>query len=289
MNISVIIPTYNRANELARCLESLTHQTYKNFEIIVCDDGSTDNTKEVVDRFKNELNITYDYAENFGGPARPRNRGIRLAKGESIAFLDSDDWWYPQKLEVSVKYIGKYDLVYHDLDLYISEDKSNAVVYGRKLNGNFTKDLLLNGNGIPNSSTLISKELLDKTGFFSEEIQLIAVEDADMWIRASKISNNFHYIPMSLGAYWVGNNISYSLKQIEKEDYLLNKYLIDLNPQEIKLAIQFRSFNNARLYHNLGYFKNARTEYFNLILQLNLKFLVKSIVGYLFAAAKIKI
>jgi len=86
--ISVIIPTYNRSKELKRCLESLTRQTYKKFEVIVCDDGSTDNTKEVVNSYRNVLNIIYIKDENFGGPARPRNNGIKLSNGEYIAFLD---------------------------------------------------------------------------------------------------------------------------------------------------------------------------------------------------------
>ena len=80
---SVVIPTYNRANMLQRALESVLAQSYDNFEILVMDDGSTDNTAEVVASFT-DPRITYRWNKNFGGPARPRNKGIALAKGEWI-------------------------------------------------------------------------------------------------------------------------------------------------------------------------------------------------------------
>src|SRR5680860_1084245 len=108
---SVIIPTYNRAKDIDQCLSSLLAQTYKNFEVIVCDDGSTDNTKDIVESYKDRLNIRYDWSENWGGPARPRNRGIKLSQADWICFLDSDDWWCPNKLEECVKYLDNYDAV----------------------------------------------------------------------------------------------------------------------------------------------------------------------------------
>lgn len=79
--VSVIIPTYNRAADLKRCLDSLTYQTYKDFEVLVCDDGSTDNSEQVIKAFSDQLNITYFWRENFGGPARPRNLGLQYATG----------------------------------------------------------------------------------------------------------------------------------------------------------------------------------------------------------------
>src|SRR6266545_511842 len=95
---SVVIPTYNRAEKLRRALESLLHQSYGDFEVLVCDDGSTDGTREVVSAYAGELQISYLWEENWGGPARPRNRGIAAAQGKWVCFLDADDWWHPDKL-----------------------------------------------------------------------------------------------------------------------------------------------------------------------------------------------
>ena len=93
--VSIIIPTYNRAEDLKRALKSVFDQTFRDYEVLVMDDGSIDNTREVVEKIK-DARLRYERDENFGGPAVPRNRGLRLALGKYIAFLDSDDWWHPQ-------------------------------------------------------------------------------------------------------------------------------------------------------------------------------------------------
>lgn len=106
--ISVIIPTYNRAAFIKDAIESVLNQTYKNYEIIVVDDGSIDNTKEIVSSIAGS--IRYIYKSN-SGPSASRNRGIREARGEYIAFLDSDDLWDPEKLELQMnEFLGNPEL-----------------------------------------------------------------------------------------------------------------------------------------------------------------------------------
>ncbi len=100
--VSVIIPTYNRAHFLCEALDSALSQTFKDFEIIIVDDGSTDNTKQVLEKYGSR--IYYIYQENKGR-AEARNTGIRRAKGEHIAFLDDDDIWLPNKLEKQVFFL----------------------------------------------------------------------------------------------------------------------------------------------------------------------------------------
>ena len=109
--VSIIIPTYNRAEYLKRALKSVFSQTFKDFEVLVMDDGSTDNTLEIVESFKEER-IKYEWAENFGGPAAPRNRGLRFARGEYIAFLDSDDEWITDKIEKQFILLKKSKLIF---------------------------------------------------------------------------------------------------------------------------------------------------------------------------------
>ena len=90
--VSIIIPTYNRANLLPRAINSVLNQTFKDFELIIVDDGSTDNTRKVVKEFEEkDSRIKYIWQENFGGPAKPTNTGLKISKGKYIAFLDSDN------------------------------------------------------------------------------------------------------------------------------------------------------------------------------------------------------
>ncbi len=104
MFVSVILPTFNRAHLICEAIDSILNQTYRDFEIIVVDDGSTDNTTEVLQRYSDR--ITYIKQENKG-PGDARNRGIAEAKGEYIAFLDSDDIWFKDKLELQVAVMEK--------------------------------------------------------------------------------------------------------------------------------------------------------------------------------------
>ena len=250
---SIIIPTFNRAERLKTTLVSLVNQTYNKFEVIICDDGSTDDTKEIVESFKSKLTIKYIWIENWGGPARPRNIGIKTSKTDWICFLDSDDWWYPNKLEVCLNYIDRYNIIYHDLDIYsIAGKVLRRKLKGRKLKGNIFNDLIINGNALCNSSVVIKKDLLNEIGGISEERALIAVEDYDCWIRIAQIDTKFKYINKSLGGYWVGNNISAaSQKNINVEQFITNKYIGLLNAYDKNQALYTLSYKLGRLYQKL--------------------------------------
>ena len=112
LKFSIIIPTYNRATLLKRCLESVIGQTYPNWEAIVVDNYSEDNTEEVVKNF-NDNRIKYLKNHNYGIIAISRNKAIDIASGDWICFLDSDDCWYENKLEIMLNYVHDYDLIYH--------------------------------------------------------------------------------------------------------------------------------------------------------------------------------
>ena len=113
--ISVITPTHNRAHLVARAIESVLNQTYRNLELIVVDDASTDDTKHVVESFHDRRVRYVAHSENRGGSAA-RNTGLELSRGEYIAFLDSDDEWLPEKLQ-------------HQLDVFSAADESVGLVY----------------------------------------------------------------------------------------------------------------------------------------------------------------
>lgn len=285
---SIVIPTYNHAEFIGRCIESLLRQTYQNWEAIIVNNFSEDNTIEVVEKF-NDPRIRLINNANGGVIAVSRNKGLSLAKGNWICFLDSDDWWYPNKLEASLKYLDKYDLVYHNLDKNYSANKSNGKVYGRQLYGDITKDLLVNGNGIPNSSVIVRKKIIDEIGFISEDKNLIAVEDWDYWIRAAFVTNKFKFINQSLGAYWIGENISVSEKQIIREKNLFDKYKNLLNEDEIIKAQITKSLSAARIYHKLGMFKKAKSEYQFSVANDKIPIKLKSVVGIIACFLNLKI
>lgn len=215
--VSVIVPTFNRALSLRRCLDSLCAQTFKNFEVLVCDDGSTDDTKEVIESYRHLLNIKYFWNENSGGPAHPRNIGIKNSNAPYVAFLDSDDWWTTKKLEKVVKKLDQgFDFIYHPL---ISRPKRKKITISfggssaeSQLQLPIFKNLLEGGNVIPNSSVVVRRSILTLTNGFSEN--LLACEDYDLWLRIAKIKAKFFFINENLGYYWVGGgNISSDLKR----------------------------------------------------------------------------
>lgn len=231
--VSVIVPTYNREKQLRRCLDSLVAQTLGEFEVIVCDDGSTDKTSTVVEAYVSALDIVYDYAENFGGPARPRNRGVRLARAAYVAFLDSDDWWAPAKLERSVCALNAgADVVFHDLWNVLSEDQK---VFRARLRTSrpvppMLERLLCSAHSIPNSSIVVRRGTLRVIGEICEDRELIAVEDLDLLLRLSKVTEKFVKIPECLGYYWNGGgNISRaSSEQIRRIEAVYARHLPDL-------------------------------------------------------------
>ncbi len=184
--ISVIVPTYNREKLLRRALDSVAGQSFCCDEIIVIDDGSSDDTGAVVSDFKAHCSVSvrYLFQENKG-PAAARNLGIRESKHTVLAFLDSDDHWQKKKLEI--QYAGFVKMP----DSMISHTNERWLRRGQHLNqkkkhqpGNgdiFRHCLQLCAVGM--STVMVRKELFEQVGFFNEEYR--CCEDYDMWIRTS--------------------------------------------------------------------------------------------------------
>lgn len=260
MLFSVIIPTYNRALQLQKCLESLVLQTYKNFEVIIADDGSTDNTKLVVENFKSKLNIQYLYQEiPSGRAARPRNLAAQKASGEWLCFLDSDDWWYEDKLQEMQKYVNHYDVVYHALDTYNEKGKSLKPQWGRKLTKPVFEDLMTGHNALITSATMIRKNIFEKAGGFKE----IDLEDYDLWLRVSRLTEGFYFYQKILGGYWAGGGNTTQVSEIEinrlNNIFEIHKEFLKKDlVQEAQLAL---CFIKARIYHKMGNKKLANENY----------------------------
>ena len=281
--ISVVIPNYNRAADLRRCLDSLVVQTFEDFEVFVCDDGSTDNSRDVAMSYIPSLDLRFDTADNFGGPARPRNRGIALARAPYIAFLDSDDWWTPNKLINSFKALESgADLVFHDLFIVRSANQSN---YLEKIKSTrpqipMFQSLLCIGMSIPNSSVVVRKTLLQQIGGICEERELISVEDYDTWLALARITERFVRLRDCDGYYWLGGgNISAaSPKQQSRIKALYARHMDHLPVQSRRCAQGILAYRIARIaqFHGdfdtaLSYFKEA------LVLPIAITYRVKAI------------
>ena len=185
--VSVIIPTYNRAHLIGRAIKSILNQTYQDFELIVVDDCSFDNTEEVVKSFKDERIRYIKHDENRGADAA-RNTGIKVARGEYIAFQDSDDEWLPEKLEKQMKAFEtappEVGVVYTGF-LRIENDKKIYIPssWVKHKEGNIHNELL-KGNFITTQSIVVRKKCFEKTGMFDE--RLPRLQDWELVIRLSK-------------------------------------------------------------------------------------------------------
>ncbi|GIW67075.1 MAG: glycosyl transferase [Candidatus Parcubacteria bacterium] len=203
--VSVIIPTYNRANLLPKAINSVINQTYKNWELLIIDDGSKDNTKKIVEEFiKKDSRIKYFYQENSGQPAA-MNLGIKNSNGEYVAFLDDDDEWSPEKLEKQLKEFEK--------DKNIALVYTDALIVGGELNNKKSSDIsklyfgyvyknLLYKNFITASSVMIKRKIFNELGLFDENylIKKTQTQDYDMWLRIAKYYK-FGYVPEILVKY----------------------------------------------------------------------------------------
>ena len=180
--VSVIIPTFDRQSWLEKAVDSVLRQTYKDFELIVVDDGSMDNTRSL---FKSNLpQVTYLYQKNQG-VAAARNAGIRAAQGEWLAFLDSDDAWLPGKLERQMAYHRE------NPRLKISQTEEIWIRNGRRVNP-MNKHKKLSGwifePSLPlclisPSSVILAREVFERTGLFDESFTVC--EDYEFWLRCT--------------------------------------------------------------------------------------------------------
>tara|TARA_E500000178_G_C16961645_1_gene726330 strand:- start:519 stop:1421 length:903 start_codon:yes stop_codon:yes gene_type:complete len=244
--VSIVIPTYNRANFLKKAIDSVLNQTYSKLELIIVDDHSTDNTDKIISSYNDER-LKYLKNNSKGIIASSRNMGIRNSRGEWIAFLDSDDWWTLDKLEICLKDINEEtDFIYHDLEIIY--DKTNSFLkrrdnIGRELKKPILNDLLIGGinvgNAIGNSSVIVRKNILTRIGGINENKNLVASEDYNTWLRIAKITDKFKYFKKKLGYYLVHDN------SVQKRDLSIphriavNDFMEFFNKQQ-KLSLEVK-------------------------------------------------
>ncbi|MCX7927272.1 MAG: glycosyltransferase [Candidatus Omnitrophica bacterium] len=190
--VSVIIPTHNDGKYISEAISSVLEQTYSDFEIVVVDDGSIDNTEIIVHQYLNNFpqKIKYFFQKN-SGPSAARNKGIREAKGEYIAFLDADDVWLPSKLTIQLSFLESFESIGAvGCGVYDIDESGNIikVIRGNEITKKmyFCRDLIIrNVIGGGPSGVLIRREVFDKVGLFDESLR--GSEDRDMWLRIEEM------------------------------------------------------------------------------------------------------
>ncbi len=198
--VSIIIPTYNAAAYITDAIDSVLAQTYVNKEIIVVDDGSIDNTREVLSRYLITGKIKYIFQENKG-LSGARNTGIKESRGKYIALLDADDFFLPEKIEKQVEYLELHpdcDISYCDL-YHFHEDKPEDLLklHYKYYAGDDVLPHLIVGNFIAPLAVVLRKSLFERFGYFDETMR--RSEDIEFWIRVAYGGGKICFLPEILG------------------------------------------------------------------------------------------
>jgi len=215
--VSVITPAYNAQKYIIQTIESVLAQTYIHWEMIIIDDGSTDQTAATIKPFLKDIRIKYVYQTN-GKQGKARNLGIKHAQGKYLAFLDADDLWHATKLEKQLDVFSKYavDAVYSQGWIFNDEDGfdlANAklierdVLLGMQPSTEFTKKLLQK-NQIPALSLIVKKNKVDAVNGFGEEVEIQNAEDYQLWLKLADSGCNFYGMKERLFYYRVHANQS---------------------------------------------------------------------------------
>ena len=202
---TVVIPAYNAEAFVCNALDSVASQTFTDYEVIVVDDGSTDETSREIASWSKKypevnLEILKQANKGIGGA---RNTGIRQANGVFVGFLDADDVWLEQKLEFVADHIKEapgVDVVCHDEWLQMDKVGKKRLTYGPYAT---YRDLLFNGNCISTSATVVRRQKILEVGGFSEDMRFNGVEDYDLWLRLGRAGCRIEYLHKILGVYQV--------------------------------------------------------------------------------------
>ncbi|HOJ64138.1 MAG TPA: glycosyltransferase [Spirochaetota bacterium] len=258
--VSVIIPVYNREIELKRAIKSVLNQSFQDFEIIVIDDGSSIDIKRIIEEFNSDR-LVYLRNEKNKGISFSRNRGISLAKGDLIAFLDSDDEWLKDKLKKQIEYLNntQYRIV-HTEEIWIRNGKRvNPKKRHTKSGGNIfiqSLELCL----ISPSSVLIKKEIFEEYGLFDED--LLVCEDYDLWLRITA-KEEVGFIKKPLIIKYGGHSDQLSRKYEAMDKFRVKSLIKLLNTVELndyqKKAVIETIINKSNILYN-GAIKRGKVE-----------------------------
>ena len=249
---SVILPCYNGARWIGRAVESILAQTYKHFELVIIDDGSTDDSKEIIAPYFCDERVRYIYQTNRGFSAA-LNRGIKESSGCLIGFIGQDDLWMPKKLELQVKYFGKNENVALVHSNYYSIDSEERIIrlVKTKVRGFSSKQevvkwLFLTTN-IAFETVLVKRKCFDEVGLFDE--RMVGYSDHDMWLRVAG-SFNIGYLDLPLVKK---RQHELQLSKVRRESVLKDEFLLTKKAiGRYPFLKKFELTKSAPLYYEWG-------------------------------------
>jgi glycosyltransferase involved in cell wall biosynthesis len=220
--VSMIVPSYNHADYIEECILSILNQTYKNIELIVIDDGSRDDSREILERLQKQYGFILEFQANQG-VVKTMNRAIRIASGKYISGSASDDFLALDKIEKQVNYLEQhpdYSMVFGKVYMV---DKQSQVIEGLTIVDPVTdpdKDLqfesLIERNCIPAASIMFTKDIWEQCGGYNENV---AIEDLDLWLKITRVSK-IAYLDEYLAYYrWHGDNMTTNQVEMQKAVY----------------------------------------------------------------------
>lgn len=250
--VSVVIPVYNNELYLAKTIISVLKQSYDNTQILLINDGSTDNSKEICLSYLEDKRVMYFEHENKGS-GYTRNVGISESKGAYIAFIDSDDVWHKDKLKKQMMLFQTdetIDIVYSRIEIIDAYDKLVSDYNIRLHSGNVLDHLYID-NFICTSSVVLKKNILEKTGMFDEQFRIS--QDYEFWLRVA-LTSTFAFVNECLVQYRVHDaQISKKVKnRMDALEIIYNKFDKN-NPKSVSLVAKLKSrslgFENKASYY----------------------------------------
>lgn len=249
---SVVIASYDYGLYIRESIDSVLSQTYDDYEIIIVDDGSKDNTKEIVSTYSSDTRIKYYYQENAGQP-KAKNRGICESRGEFIAFLDADDIWMPSKLEEQLALFADPEVgVVYSRRQWIDPNGVEISGNERMLQRGMILDYIFVDNFVCFSSSVIRRSFLEMVGYFDESLPMGI--DYDLWIRLASVCK-FDFVDVALVKYRTGHsNLSKNtMKRYECAQQIMRKNLS--NPQlRATMSWYVPALAWADTWSNFGYY-----------------------------------
>jgi glycosyltransferase involved in cell wall biosynthesis len=258
IKVSVIVPTYNREKTISRTIDSVLEQTYKNFELIIVDDASTDNTESIVKNYQKQYKeiIYIKYNQNKGANFA-RNLGIKKARGEYINFLDSDDEYLVNNLKEKIKFLENINkkncLVYSKIIIKELNKERIVPYFGIKEKENILNYLFINNGEIITSSLCVKKDVLIKNNIFFDE-KLKRHQDWDFLIRLKEYVN-FYFLNKPLVIWNKDDSYKTNRDKIDIKNYFnfVNKHEKEFNNNikalasyQWKLSIKFFMYNKLK-------------------------------------------
>ncbi|MCI8782075.1 MAG: glycosyltransferase family 2 protein [Dorea sp.] len=244
--VSVVIPSYNRCDRIMRAVQSVLSQTYLNLEVIIVDDGSNDNTDELVNSIDDDR-VKYIKLHSNGGACHARNVGISESKGDYIAFQDSDDFWHPDKLEKQVKTLIKTgaDVLGCSYEQYLEDGRVFVKTVPNDIESGFCKVDQVAGNALFGTPTIIAKADIIKANLFDESLPRF--QDFELILRLIQ-KNRIYFLNDSLvDAYVQNNSITQNYaKLIQAEEIILSKHAEVIEKYSSQKALHLRRLIRAK-------------------------------------------